>query len=78
VLGYGSKSQSHLMAPGAESYVNISDEFYKVPHMGSIVGEDVAFGTGVVLEPGTIVGAGCKISSGSRITRNLPNKALVM
>jgi len=78
VLGYGSKSQSHLMAPGAESYVNISDEFYKVPHMGSIVGEDVAFGTGVVIEPGTIVGAGCKISSGSRITRNLPNKALVM
>lgn len=78
VLGYGVKSQSHLVAAGAESYVNISDEFFKVPHMGSIVGEDTSFGTGVVIEPGTIVGAGCKVSSGSKIIRNLPNKALVV
>jgi len=76
VLGYGVKSQSHLMAPGAESYVNIADEFFKVPHMGSILGEDSLLGSGVVVEPGTIVGAGCKVSSGARITRNLPNKAL--
>ncbi len=77
VLGYGVKSQSHLMGPGAEAYVNIADEFFKVPHMGSIVGEDTAFGTGVGVEPGTIIGAGCKISSGSKIIRNLPNRALV-
>jgi len=77
VLGYGVKSQSHLMGAGAEAYVNIADEFYKVPHIGSIIGEDSAFGTGVSLEPGTIVGAGCKVSSGARITRNLPNKSLV-
>jgi len=77
VLGYGVKSQSHLMAPGAEAYVNIGDEFFKVPHMGSILGEDSLFGSGVSVEPGTIVGAGCKVSSGARITRNLPNKALV-
>ncbi len=77
VLGYGVKSQSHLMAPGAEAYVNISDEFFKVPHIGSILGEDTSFGTGVAIEPGTVVGAGCKVSSGSRITRNLPNRSLV-
>ncbi|MEM0343031.1 MAG: sugar phosphate nucleotidyltransferase [Thermoplasmata archaeon] len=76
VLGYGVKSQSHLMAPGAEAYVNIGDEFFKVPHMGSILGEDSIFGSGVSIEPGTIVGAGCKVSSGARITRNLPNRAL--
>lgn len=76
VLGYGVKSQSHLMAPGAEAYVNIGDEFFKVPHMGSILGEDSIFGSGVSVEPGTIVGAGCKVSSGARITRNLPNRAL--
>jgi glucose-1-phosphate thymidylyltransferase len=77
VLGYGVKSQSHLMGPGAEAYVNISDEFFKVPHMGSIVGEDTTFGTGVIVEPGTIVGAGCKVSSGARVARNLPNRSLV-
>jgi len=77
VLGYGTKTQSHFMAPGAEAYVNIADEFYKVPHIGSIVGEDTSFGTAVAVEPGTIVGAGCKVSSGSKITRNLPNRALV-
>jgi acetyltransferase-like isoleucine patch superfamily enzyme len=65
------------MGPGAESFVNIGDEFYKVPHMGSIVGEDTSFGSGVVIEPGTIIGAGCKISSAAKITRNLPNRALV-
>lgn len=77
VLGYGVKTQSHFMAPGAEAYVNIADEFFKVPHIGSIVGEDTNFGTAVAVEPGTIVGAGCKVSSGSKITRNLPNRALV-
>jgi len=77
VFGYGARSQSHLMGPGAESFVNIGDEFYKVPHMGSIVGEDTSFGSGVVIEPGTIIGAGCKISSAAKITRNLPNRALV-
>jgi len=77
VFGYGTKSQSHLMAPGAESYVNISDEFFKVPHIGSIVGEDTTFGTSVIVEPGTVVGSGCKVSSGAKITRNLPNKSLV-
>ena len=77
VLGYGVKSQSHLMAPGAEAYVNVADEFFKVPHMGSILGEDSGFGAGVSVEPGTVVGAGCKVSSGAKITRNLPNRSLV-
>ena len=77
VLGYGVKSQSHMMGPGAEEYVNIADEFFKVPHIGSILGEDTSFGTGVSIEPGTIIGSGCKISSGARITRNLPNRSLV-
>jgi UDP-N-acetylglucosamine diphosphorylase/glucosamine-1-phosphate N-acetyltransferase len=77
VLGYGVKSQSHLMGAGSEAYVNIADEFFKVPHIGSIVGEDTIFGSAVSIEPGTIIGAGCKVSSGSKITRNLPNRSLV-
>jgi glucose-1-phosphate thymidylyltransferase len=77
VLGYGVKGKSHLMGAGAEAYVNVGDEFFKVPHMGSIVGEDTELGTGVIMEPGTIVGAGCKVSSGTKITRNLPNRSLV-
>ena len=77
VFGYGVTGKSHLMGPGSEAYVNVGDEFFKVPHMGSIVGEDTEFGTGVVVEPGTIVGAGCKVSSGARVTRNLPNRSLV-
>jgi UDP-N-acetylglucosamine diphosphorylase/glucosamine-1-phosphate N-acetyltransferase len=78
VLGYGVRSKSHLMGAGSEAFVSVGDEFFKVPHMGCIVGEDTEFGTGVVVEPGTIVGAGCKVSSGSKIMRNLPNRALVM
>jgi glucose-1-phosphate thymidylyltransferase len=49
VLGYGVKGKSHLMGAGAEAYVNVGDEFFKVPHMGSIVGEDTEFGTGVIM-----------------------------
>ena len=66
------------MGAGSEAFVNVGDEFFKVPHMGCIVGEDTEFGAGVIVEPGTIVGAGCKVSSGSKIMRNLPNRALVM
>lgn len=77
VFGYGVKGKSHLMASGAEAFVNVGDEFFKLPHIGSIVGEDTEFGTGVIVEPGTIVGSGCKVSSGAKITRNLPNRSLV-
>ena len=77
ILGYGVNGRSHLVCAGAEAYVNVGDEFFKVPHMGSIIGEDTELGTGVIVEPGTIVGAGCKVSSGAKVTRNLPNRSLV-
>ncbi len=77
VFGYGVKSKSHLMCSGAEAFANVGEEFFKLPHIGSIVGEDTEFGTGVIVEPGTIIGSGCKVSSGAKITRNLPNRSLV-
>ncbi|HDP96915.1 MAG TPA: hypothetical protein ENN25_04385, partial [Euryarchaeota archaeon] len=76
VIGYGVRARSHLMASAADSYVQLEDAFFKVPNIGTLVGEDTSFGSGVSIEPGTIIGQKCKISSGSRISRNAPAGAI--
>lgn len=76
VLGYGVKVRSHLMASSADAYVNLEEEFYKVPNIGTLVGEDCAMGSGVSIEPGTIIGPKSKVMSGSRVTRNVPTGAI--
>lgn len=76
VLGYGAQIKSHLMASSADAYVNLEDEFYKVPNLGILMGEDCSVGSGVTIEPGTIIGPKCRISSGARVTRNVPTGAI--
>jgi glucose-1-phosphate thymidylyltransferase len=76
VLGYGVKIRSHLMASSADAYVNLEEEFYKVPNIGTLVGEDCSMGSGISIEPGTILGPKCKVMSGSRVTRNVPTGAI--
>lgn len=76
VLGYGVKIRSHLMASSADAYVNLEEEFYKVPNIGTLMGEDCATGSGVSIEPGTIIGPKSKIMSGSRVARNVPTGAI--
>lgn len=76
VLGYGVRARSHLMASASDSYVQLEDAFYRVSNIGTLIGEDSSFGSGVSIEPGTIIGPKCKISSGSRISRNAPMGAI--
>jgi len=76
VLGYGVKVRSHLMASSADAFVNLEEEFYRVPNIGTLVGEDCAMGSGVSIEPGTIIGPKSRIMSGGRVTRNVPTGAI--
>jgi glucose-1-phosphate thymidylyltransferase len=76
VLGYGVQVKSHLMASSADAYVNLEEEFFKVPNIGVLMGEDCTVGSGVTIEPGTIIGPRCRIASGARVSRNLPTGAI--
>lgn len=76
VLGYGVKVRSHLMASSADAFVNLDEEFYRVPNIGMLVGEDCAMGSGVSIEPGTIIGPKSRIMSGSKVSRNVPTGAI--
>lgn len=76
VLGYGVKVRSHLMASSADAFVNLEEEFYRVPNIGTLVGEDCSMGSGVSIEPGTIIGPKSRIMSGSRVSRNVPTGAI--
>jgi len=76
VLGYGIQVRSHLMASSADAYVNLEDEFYKVSNIGTLMGEDCSVGNGVSIEPGTIIGPKSRISSGGRVTKNVPTGAI--
>jgi len=76
VLGYGVKVRSHLMASSADAFVNLEEEFYRVPNIGTLVGEDCSMGSGVSIEPGTIIGPKSRIMSGSKVSRNVPTGAI--
>ncbi|MDH4122504.1 MAG: sugar phosphate nucleotidyltransferase [Thermoplasmata archaeon] len=76
VLGYGVQVRSHLMASSADSYVNLEDEFYRVSNIGTLVGEDCQIGNGVTIEPGMIIGPKSRISSGGKVTKNIPTGAI--
>lgn len=76
VIGYGVQARSHLMAAASDAYVNLEDEFYRVPNIGTLIGEDSRLGSGISIEPGTIVGPKSRIFSGSRVNRNVPTGAI--
>lgn len=76
VLGYGVRTKSHLMAYAADAYVNLEDEFYRVSNIGTLMGEDCFVGSGVSIEPGTIVGPKSRIASGSKVSKNIPTGAI--
>jgi len=76
VIGYGVQVRSHLMAAASDAYINLEDEFYRVPNIGTLIGEDSRLGSGISIEPGTIVGPKSRIFSGSRVNRNVPTGAI--
>lgn len=78
VLGSGVRVASNLMASASEASAQIEGEWHVVEPLGALVGEDTEVRDGVVIEPGSVVGARCRIGPLSRVRGNVPNGTNVM
>jgi glucose-1-phosphate thymidylyltransferase len=78
VIGSGVRVASNLMASADKASAQIEDEWHVVESLGALVGEDTEIRDGVVIEPGSVVGARCRIGPLSRVRGNVANGTNVM
>jgi len=78
VLGSGVRVASNLMASSDRAEAQIEGEWHVVDRLGALIGEDTEIRDGVVVEPGSVVGARCRIGPLSRVRGNVPNGTTVM
>ncbi len=78
VLGSGARASSNLMASADRADAQIEGEWHVVERLGALIGEDTEIRDGVVIEPGSVVGARCRIGPLSRVRGNVPSGTTVM
>ena len=78
VLASGVRVASNLMASSDKADAQVEGEWHAVERVGALVGEDTEIRDGVVIEPGSVVGARCRIAPLSRVRGNVPNGTNVM
>lgn len=78
VIDEGVMIASSLSCVCGQAFAKIDDDFFKLDNIGAMIGEDTIIGSHVAIAPGTIVGAGCRISDGVRLSGNLENKCVVV
>lgn len=78
VISFGSTIGSHFIAESTKQEVKLKTKKFEIKNIGSIIGEDSIIGHNVVLIPGIIVGAWCKISSFTKLNENVPDNSNVM
>ena len=78
VIDDGVSIKGALSAFVGPAHVKVENEFFKVEEIGTMIGEDTLICSRVVLMPGSIIGAGCRIGDGATVRGNLENKSVVI
>jgi UDP-N-acetylglucosamine diphosphorylase/glucosamine-1-phosphate N-acetyltransferase len=78
VIGDGVRAKAGLFAPSDSCIVRAERELFQVSDVGAHIGQDTIIGSRVVISPGTVVGADCRIEDGVRVSGNLENKSVVV
>ncbi len=78
VIGDGVRIGPNFVASEGSAHVQLEAEFHDVECIGALIGDDSVLGSSIIAEPGTIIGASCKVSSGKRMSTNVPNNCIVV
>lgn len=78
VLDDGVRAKAGLFAPNGVSYSRVDRELFKLMDVGALIGQDTLVGSRVVISPGSIIGAGCRIEDGVKVSGNLDNRSVVV
>lgn len=78
VIGDGVRARAGLFVPSDSCIVRAEREVFQLSDVGAHVGQDTVIGSRVVISPGAVVGAGCRMEDGVRVSGNLENKSVVV
>ncbi len=78
VVSFGSTIGSNFVAESTKHEVKLKTKRYESKNIGGIIGEDTIVSHNVILAPGTIIGANCKISSLNELHENVPDNSNVV
>lgn len=78
IIGEGTSLGSHFISDGDKALIRTENGFQELRNIGAIIGEDCIIGNNVVIMPGIIIGADCKISSLKRLSENIPANSRVV
>ena len=77
VISFHSNLGSHFVSESTKNDVKLKSRHYEIKNIGSVVGEDCTIGHNVILTPGILVGANCKIASLTKLSENVPDNTHV-
>ncbi len=78
VIGDGVRARAGLFAPSDDCTVRLDHEIFNLHDVGVHIGQDTTIGSRVVISPGAVVGADCRIRDGVRVSGSLENKSVVV
>lgn len=78
VIGHGVRTGAQFASPAGTADAAVEGEYHRVESIGAFVGEDSVIGSGVVVDPGKILGARCHVGSQVRVTGNVPNGSILV
>jgi glucose-1-phosphate thymidylyltransferase len=78
VVGPGCQFSSRFSASSGPTIFILEGEQHELPSIGTFIGEDTVIDSGVVAEPGSIIGASSRIQSQAVLSGKLPNKSIVI
>lgn len=78
VIGDGVRANAGLFAPSDACIVRADREVFQLTDVGAHIGQDTNVGSRVVISPGSVIGADCRIDDGVRVSGNLENKSVVV
>jgi len=65
------------MASGPAT-IKVEDKYHSIRKIGFMAGEETSIGARVVVSSGTIIGAGCRIGDGAKVSGNIENRSIVI
>jgi UDP-N-acetylglucosamine diphosphorylase/glucosamine-1-phosphate N-acetyltransferase len=78
VIDEGVTTGPNVMAASLAGYTRMDDKLYRLDEMGALVGPASTLGSGVVISPGIIIGAECRVSDGVKVSRNIDDRSEVI
>ena len=78
VIDDGVWAHAGLFASSSCAFARVDKELFRLNAIGALIGQDTSIGARVVICPGSIIGAGCKINDGVKVSGNLENRSAVV